>query len=491
MGSTFNTYNIATTGMYASQASLTTVSTNLSNVNTTGYSRQRVTTAEQSILLSGETSYGSGVSVESVSRLRNGFLDNTYRQANAGTAYLNAKNTVLEDAQALLSEYESSDSSTDGEYGLQATIEEFFSSWEDLTTDPSSQSSRATVVENAVALVEALDEINEQLVEIQEDACARIEDGVDTLNSLAQQVAAANLQILQAVNNGSSANDLTDQRDALLDQMSALSNISVAEESNGMVNVTIGGVALVQGVSTHTLSVARSNGEVTIEWENLDCAANITSGSLKAYLEEVDVSAVAEITDTGSYDFTTDSSSYLSTMRQGLNDLLTTIARQINSCLASGEDANGDAGAALFVATDANKAFSLGNIQVNPDIYEDADKLAVGATQESEDNTVALAIVALQETDMFTCEGLEMNLNDYYQSLISWVSTTGDTVSTNYDTQNSLLAQAESSRQSVSSVSQDEELSKMITYQSAYNASARVLSTIDGLIGDLIEDLGS
>ncbi len=490
MGATFNTYNIATTGLYASQAALTTVSTNLSNVNTDGYSRQRVTTAEQSILLSGGTSHGSGVDVEAISRLRSNFLDNTYRQANASMEYLSAKNTMLEDAQALLSEYESSDSSTDGEYGVQAMVEEFFSSWETLTTDPSSQSARSTVVENAVALVETLSEINEQLTELQDDAGDRLADGVDTLNDLAKQVAALNLKILQANNNGSSANDLSDQRDALLDQMSALSNISVVEESSGMVNVTIGGVALVQGLATHQLTVAQTSGQTTVAWEGLGCAANLAGGSLKAYLEEADASGVTALSGTGSDNFATDGDSYLATLRQGLNDLLTTVAVQVNTLLAGGADANGDAGAALFVKVDDAQAFSLGNIQVNPTISSDVDKLAAGTSGESEDNTVAAAIIDLQESELFTCDDLAMNLTDFYQSLLSWVSTTGDTVGTNYDTQSTLLAQAETSRQSVSAVSQDEELTKMITYQNAYNASARVLSTIDGLIGDLIEDLG-
>lgn len=491
MGATFNTYNIATTGLYASQAALTTVSTNLSNVNTDGYSRQRVTTTEQRILASSGTSYASGVDVESVSRLRNSFLDNTYRQANASAEYWEAKNTALEDAQALLSEYESSDSSTDGEYGVQALVEAFFNSWETLTTDPSSQSARSTVVENAVALVETLTEINEQLTELQTDAAARLADGVDTLNGLAEQVAALNLTIMQANNNGSSANDLSDQRDALLDQMSALANISVSALSNGMVNVTLSGVALVQGLSTHELTVTQTNGQTTVEWEGLGSAASITGGSLQAYLEEADATGVTALSGTGSDSFSTAGSSYLATLRQGLNDILTTVAVQVNTLLTGGTDANGDAGAALFVKVDDAQGFILGNIQVNPAIASDVDKLAVGTGGESEDSSVAAAIIDLQESELFTCDELAMNLMDFYQTLISWVATTGDTVGANCDTQSTLLAQAETSRQSVSSVSQDEELTKMITYQNAYNASARVLSTIDGLIGDLIEDLGS
>ena len=146
---------------------------------------------------------------------------------------------------------------------------------------------------------------------------------------------------------------------------------------------------------------------------------------------------------------------------------------------------------ALFVKTDDTKAFMVGNIHLNTAITNDNNKLATGTTGEASDNTIAKKISAILDDKDFTYENSKMDVTGYYQSLISWASTAGDTASSNYDTQNTLLQQAESQRESVSSVSEDEEMSKMIVYQNAYNASARVLNTIDSLIGGLIDDFGT
>ena len=492
MGSTFSTYNIATTGMYNGQSALTTVSTNLANINTTGYSRQRVISTEQNVVLSATTSYGSGVSVESIERVRNSFLDKTYRSANASTEYWKAKDSVLEDAQALLNEYDSSDSTSNDTNGLQKTIQNFFDAWDDLANDPSSQSTRKALVESATAMLDTMNDLDAELSEMQDNAADRLENGVDTVNDLAQQVAKLNGQIAATEVGGNTANDLEDARDELIDQISALTNITVVEQSGGTTDVYIGGVSLVQGVTARALTTVQSNNQqLAVQWADLHTDAAINNGSLKAYMEEADTSALSAVTDTtGAYDFTTSGASCIANLRQGLNDLLTSVAAQVNDLLATGTDLEGSTGVALFVVADTNNPFMVGNIAVNPAITADVDKIAAGTTGGSEDNTIALKINKLQSTEILQAEGLSMNVTDFYQTLVSWVSTTGDTVDSNYDTQDTLLQQAESQRQSTAGVSEEDELSKMITYQNAYNASARVLNTMDALIGDMIDDLG-
>ena len=497
MGSTFSTYNIATTGMYNGQAALTTVSTNLSNINTTGYSRQRIISTEQTVVLSGTNSYGTGVAVDSIERVRDSFLDKTYRDAKAGTEYWKEKDSVLEDAQALLNEYDGTDSTTatDDSNGLQKTIQNFFDSWSDLSNDPSSQSARKSLVESASAMLNVMNDLDEELADIQENAGARLTTGVSTLNDLAKQVATLNGQIIATENCGNSANDLEDARDELIDEMSALTNVSVAEQSDGSADVYIGSVSLVKGITSRSLTTAEDdNQQLYVKWTDLNCEASITNGSLKAYREEANTSAVTAIQDTADYNFKVSGDSSVANLRQGLNNLLTTIADQVNTILTSGKDLYGDTGVALFVASDANTTMSVGNITLNSTITDTTtgvNKIAAGTTGGSEDNTLALKINKLQETDILKADGLSMSVTDYYQTLVSWVGTTGDTVDSNYDTQDSLLLQADTQRKSTAAVSQDEELSKMITYQNAYNASARVLNTVDQMIGDMIEALGT
>lgn len=490
MGSTFNTYNIATTGMYVNQASLSVVSNNLSNITTPGYSRQQITGAERTASKLDGTSYGCGSSVEEIARARDTFLDQTYRQINGKAEYYNTKYALLEDGQKLLNEYGTYSSSVSSSKGLQQTIKNFFDGWDQLYKDAGSQSSRSNVMGYATALVDTFNQINTQLTEMQQDAGNRVKDGVNTLNSYAQKIVTLNKEIALAETNGSENGNLRDQRDALLDKMSSLANISVTEQANGALNVNIGGVALVQGYSTHALTVVEDGSKMRIEWAELGVKADISSGSIKANAEEADTSAVTTIPAAAAYNFVPGSQSSLTDLRQGLNDILSTIADKVNSLLQSGKDLYGNSGGALFVKINDNGPWGVGNIQVNPQISNDVNKIAAGTSGATSDGSVAEKINNLQKDKIFSYDDLSMSLTDFYQSVVSWLSTTGDTVGSNYDTQKTLLVQAGNQRDSISSVSQDEEMSKMIVYQNAYNASARVLSTVDFLIGDLINKLG-
>lgn len=488
MRPTFNLYNIASTGMYVNQAGLSVVSNNLSNVMTPGYSRQKLASAERVAgRTDGRIPYGCGTSVTKIGRSRDSFLDQTYRQLNGRTVYYNTKYALLEDGQKLLNEYGVKDKADEASKGLQQTIKNFFNSWDQLSKG--TEGARSTIVGNATALVNAFNQINTQLLEMQQDAGNRVKDSVDTLNSCAQELVALNREIAKAEVGGEENSNLRDQRDALLDMMSSLANISVSEQPNGTVNVCIGGVALVQGDITHTLAVVETGTSLEVKWAGLDIDAGIVSGSIKANLEEADRSAVKAITDAG-YNFVPQSSSALTDLRQGLNDLLTTIVSKVNSLLQSGKDLYGNAGEALFVKINDDGPLGLGNIKVNPAIVNNVNKIAAGTSGAQSDYTVAAKINGLQNEKIFSYEGLTMTGTDFYQALLSWLGTLGDTAGSKYDTQATLLMQVGNQRDAISSVSQDEEMSKMIVYQNAYNASARVLSTIDSLVSDMINKLG-
>lgn len=492
MSSTFGSYGIAVSGMYVNQSALSVTSHNISNINTTGYSRQRVTGEEKTIVQQGGVSLGSGTGVQEICRARNQLLDMTYRQESATSGYWGVKSANLEDSQVILSEFTSDDGSSDN--GLQQTIEEFFSSWEELAKDPSSLSNRQAVIESAKSFIETLSSIDEQLQELQADAVNQVTDGVAELNDLAKQVAELNVQIKQVTVSGSEASDLKDQRDTLIDNMSTLTSLTVSQQTDGTVEVSIGGVYLVQGSKIHTLAASgdgSADNPLKIQWSDLGQNAQITSGSIRAYWEDADQNGVESIEAADiPYDYSATSSSSISNLRQGLNDLLSTIADKVNSIHSSSVDIDGNDGLDFFLASDDGKVISISNIKVNPVIEDDTNKIAAASSSNSGDNTAATAIAGLLEGENFKFDGLSMDCNSFYQALISWIGTAGSTADSYCDTQSSLLAQIDSQRQSISGVSLDEEMANMIMFQNAYSASARVLSTIDGLVGDLIQELG-
>jgi len=492
MSSTFGTYNIAYSGMYVNQAALATTSNNIANVSTTGASKVQLNSAELNTVLSNGTSTGNGVSVESIQRSRDIYLDRTYRTQNAAATYLAVKSGNLEYIDTILCEYETSSTTdnTSATSGVQAVIDDFFAAWEALSTDPSSETAREEVVSTAVDLAEMLSDIDEQLQQLQADAVTGVKDGVESLNDLAAQVAELNTQITQAEAEGGEASYLRDQRDVLLDQMSALANISVTE-SNGTLKVTLGGSTLVNGDTTHTLVVeggGTTTNPLTVKWADSGTTAKITSGSIKAYLEEADQTGYETIDSSDMpYDFTTDATSSISTMRQALNILITTLAVEVNSLSTSGIDLDGDTGLDFFTTIDSSQPLSITNIQVNPELVDDPDKVVASASDADGDNTIADKISDLDsDTTCYKSSGLSLDITDFYKAVTSWLGTAGDEAATSYETQAALVTQVDSQRQSVSSISTDEEMSNMIKFQSAYAASARVMNTIDGLIGDLI-----
>lgn len=483
MTSTFGTYSVAYSGMYTSQAGLTATTNNLANVSTTGASRVRVAAADTSKTQSDGSTLTSGASVASITRARDILLDATYRSQNADASYWAVKSGDLEFMQELLSEYKADDGTSSD--GLQQLLNDFFGSWSELSQDPTNTTTRQEVVEYAQSLISGLTELDGQLQSLQADAVNGVIDGVDSLNSLAEQVAALTKGITEAEVNGSEASYLRDQRDALVDQMSALANITVTETSTTF-QVAINGATLVNGNTARKLAVTGSGTTtepLTITWADSGKGAGITSGSIAAYMEDADQTGYAALDTTSlPYDYSTSSVSSISNMRQALNDLLTTVAAEINSL----QTTNG--GVALFTTVDATQALSLTNIQVNPAVV--ADNTLIVAGTKSGDNSVAEAVCNLSEDDIFVFDGLAMDLGTFYESFVSWIGTAGDNAASSYETQAALVTQVDNQRQAVSSISMDEEMSNLIVYQEAYNASARVLSTIDGLIGDLIQDLG-
>lgn len=489
MVSTFGAYSVAYSGMYVSKAGLTAASNNLANVDTTGASRVRVSSADTSAVQADGTTVTSGARIASITRARDALLDAAYRTKNGDTTYWAVKSGNLEYMQEILSEFTASDGT--GDDGLQQLFTGFFNSWEELAKDPGSQSNRQAVVEAATSLLSGLSTMDGQLQQLQKDCCDGASDGVDSLNDLAGQVAALNKQISEAENNGSEASYLRDQRDALVDQMSSLADVTVAE-SNGVYKVMVGGSTMINGSTYRTLTISgdgSADKPLQVKWKDSGSTVDIASGSIKAYLEDANQSGYADITDSGTYNYTAGAASSISNFRQALNDLVTTLADQVNSLYSSGYGLDDSTGLAFFTASDSSRPLSIANIQVNPEISADVDKLAAGASTADGDNTIAAAIYNLSGADIYQFDGAKMDLNDFYESIISWIGTSGDSAASSYDTQNTLLSQVDNQRQSVSSISLDEEMSKLIVYQNAYNASAQVLSTINGLIGDLIEDV--
>ena len=477
--------------MSVNQTALATISHNLSNVNTTGYSRQRVNTSE----LVSDSIVGSGTTTESVTRLRSSMLDQTYRSENADLSYYEAKNETLTAAEELLGDFSTTTSDDSAEaMGVQLAMEDFFASWEELAKDLSSTSAQDTVLETATSLVDLLSELDSQMQQLQTACADKVYESVDTINDLAAQVATLNGQISLVEAKGYSANELEDQRDALVDEMTNLTDLAVTVQTDGTYEILIGGVYLVSGTQTQTLVATgdgTSNAPLTVAWAETGKPVEFSSGSILALIKDADQNAVQTIAESDlPYDFYPSSASTIGELRQGLNALITTIAYSVNDLFSSGTTLDGTtASDVLFFVngdTDAETGMNISNIIVNTALSADSSLVAVSATGEASDGGIAAAIAELENSELMAADGLSKTANDYYTTVVSWLATESETIDGLVTTQDSLVTQTDTDRLAISSVSMEEELTKMITYQSAYSASAKYLSLVDGLVSDII-----
>nr|WP_320147911.1 flagellar hook-associated protein FlgK [uncultured Anaeromusa sp.] len=490
MSTIWSGYSVSYSGMSTAQRSLGVTSSNISNTSTEGYTRKRA--VGQDLYVSGDTSAtGIGATVQSILRVRNQFLDIQYREQNTETGYAQGKSSLLASMQEVINEFNAIDkTSAKTSNGLQETMNKFLSSWTELSKDPTSASCKSSVLENADAMLGAFNEMTTTMLTLRESMVNNVRDGVGDVNNLAGQIATLNDQILQMETRNVEASDLRDARDLLIDKVSALTNITTSEMDNGMVNVYVNGVSLVSGNKAKEMEatgLGTATNPLKVQWKDLNEDVSLTGGALKCYLDEADSSGVDSIAATPYNWSTTADKSALTTMTNGLNDLLVTFAAAVNNVYNPTHVAGQD----FFTTVDGTATMGLKNVQVNTAYEADYTKIKANSDGTAGNNDISKAIGVLSsQSGLYQCDGISMNMDTFYSSFVSWLGTTGDTATANYSTQSGLLTQIQTQRNGLSSVSLDDEMSTMITYQHAYSASARVMNVVDTLVAGLISDLG-
>lgn len=232
MTSTFFGLEIGRRALNAQQGALDVTAHNVSNANTTGYSRQianLTATTPYTIQAPGrEESLGSGVAMDTVTRARDKFVDLQLRNETSKQQYWTNRETNLTSIQSAMNEASSSGSGS----GLSSDMNSFWSAWSDLSSDPQNSGSRAVVQETAVTLTDTFHSIYNQLKTEQSNIDTDIQDQVGQINTYAKQIAALTQQIQEAQSTGDNPNDLMDNRDNLIDNLSKIVSVNVKESTD-------------------------------------------------------------------------------------------------------------------------------------------------------------------------------------------------------------------------------------------------------------------
>ncbi|MDR7000977.1 flagellar hook-associated protein FlgK [Neobacillus niacini] len=486
MTSTFHGIELGKRALFAQQTALSVTGQNVSNANTTGYTRQRAEMQDdKGLSLPGANGnnmqLGTGVVVNKLVRLREDYLDVQYRGENQNLGYWDAKSDTLSKIEGILNE--------PSDTGLASTMDQFWSSWQELSKNPDSAAARAVVRQRGVAVAETFHYLSDSLDQMKDDTLHVIDAKVKSVNDIVDQIGNLNKQISSLVANNYQPNDLYDQRDVLIDNLSKIVNVSVTNHSNGLVDVAIGTDFLVKGIDVNKLEgFDLSNG---LKYpENITLNGNplqLNSGELKGRIE--------------SYQKT------IPEMHNKIDTLAKTFADSINKIHSSGYHLQNSGG--TFNAVSPSDDFFKGidpitgnildptkvdisakNIEINPAIMDSLDLIAAANEGITGNGQNAQAIANLKFTGNLDFNGTTSTIDDYYRNIIGQLGIDSQEAQRMQGNSDVIVNQIDNRRQSVSGVSLDEEMANMIKYQQAYNAAARMVTTMDQCLDKIINGMG-
>jgi flagellar hook-associated protein 1 len=457
---------IGLSGLQAQQSALNVVGNNIANVNTPGYTREIANLASNPSQVQGQINFGTGVSLDTVTSMRDKFLNLQITQATSAQAYATNCYTGVNTVSTTLG-----DSST---AGLASQITSFFEGFQTLAANPTSSANLTGVVGDAQSLISSLQTNYQMLAQQQNAANQSVGSLVSQVNTLTSQIAQLNQQIVGSDTSGSN-NVAVDQRTALTNQLAQLVGINVIDGGNGQYQITLdsGTATLVSGNSSFNLSAAPggANGFLQVQ-SAMNPGVALPSGSITTG----ELGAQLQLRDT----------TYVNYENQ-LNAIAAGITGQVNALQSSGYAAGAAAptGINFFQGSLAGGTLAVNSaIVANPSLIATAQSAsAVG------DNSNANAMANLQFATGLVA-GSTGTFNGAMENLVSQVGSDSQGFQSQSTTQQNLLSALQTQQNQVSGVSLDEEATTMMGLQNGYQASARFLNMVNQLIEGLITQFG-
>lgn len=454
-GGTWFGIETARRGMNVHQQALDITGHNLANASTPGYSRQEAVIKASSPYTSPDMNssvtpgqFGTGSLVEMIRRVKDEYLDNNVRQATTDYAYWNEQISFHQRAEALFAEPAGA--------GIGQRIVDFFKAWMDLNNTPQDSGIKAAVVQVGDELAALMSSTYSQLTDIQNsiydssNQTGKMYQLTAQINNLLSEISSLSETIKKITSLGQQPNDLLDLRDQKLEQLSEIGPVTLTEDplTGNISNLTFFGINIdLQNLSQ--FSLAEDGNNVVLQY------GGATVYDLTANASDYNVGGGLLGTEKARQD--------IADYKARLEEIATFLTNNIQ-----------DIGVPFFFEGD----LPSGNFKVNQ---------TLATTPALLDGTRARAIANLRDQDLSATT--PYNLEEYFNELVTVVgnkSKTSDGLAANNQ---AIKQQITSLRDSVSGVSTDEELTKMIQFQYGYMASARMINTIDGMLDVVINRL--
>lgn len=575
MAGTMGRMYIGTSGILAHQNAINTTAHNLANLNTAGYSRQQVLMADlgyQNLGISalGMKQTGYGTKVEATRTTRDHFLDEKFRMQTSRQYYYQAKYDVIEEVQEYFGE-------TEGET-FQGYMKNLWNSIQEVQKEPNSFVKRTSLVSTAAAFVDRANEIYSQLVGYQKNLNDKIQDQTDTINDIAKSIYELNQKIIKnEAGDRESANDLKDERNRLLDELSKYISIEAIEQSNGTVDVYAEEHLLVAEDRVFTMAtkpVAPGSDLLTVYWEmdempvfNLERVIvegdKTDTGSLKGMLcargdytpnytdiplKENYATEAEYQTALKQYNRTLNNRDVANLISQ-FDQLIHGMVTKINDVLCPNTTVT-DVNGVTYTILDTEKAgkgygegneiqgtelftrknmeryrtmeitvedadgnpvpmtvqvyneedpedyyslYTLGQLQVNDDLVKNPALLPLTRKTGEEYQDIANDLLGLFNEDFMSLDPNTYVMNTFegfYEAMVGDYANKGEAYHEISEKQEMLINEVDGQRQQMIGVSSDDELTNLIKFQHAYNASSRYITVVSEMIEHIIEKLG-
>jgi len=468
----FGTLGLGQRALQTQRQGVEVAGQNLANVNNPAYARQRLVVASSLSIPSAVGPQGTGVEAVAIQQLRSALVDSQMQTEVSVSGFWESQQMALQYAQADLGQQiNSADTSADGttatgsgtgQYSIAQGLSDLFNGFQTVATSPTSMAERQVLMMKAQTLATQFNQVDARLGQLNTFLNESVTHDVSSANRLLGEVAKLNDQIYKSELGASGvANDLRDTRQQKLEQLSKFVNIQTTAQSNGMVDVAIAGQNLVTGntLADNLQAYDPGTGQLLVRTQSGAVSLTLTGGSIQGSVDARDGD--------------------VKKLRDSLNTLAAGLITTVNSVHAAGYNLNGVAGNDFFTGTNAGDINVNGLLLNNPALVQ-----ASGSTTAVGDNTTMLALSQLANQPQ-----AGLSNQTFSQSYGQTVATLGQALSSvNNQQADQQVVQnlLQKQRDSYSGVSLDEEMTNLIKYQKAFEASARLINTIDEMLDTVL-----
>lgn len=434
------------------QYGINVTSHNIANASTPGYSRQRLNVVPSAAEKLSFGYIGMGVNIQSVQRLRESYIDQQVYTVNQNMGRASQRENILRLTESFLQE--------PSDAGLGAMMSEFFASFQELSLHPEESANRNAVVQRASLMTGTFHRIAESIQSLKTDVLKEVESKVERINTMISSIAGLDKTIMTASAAGSVPNDIKDQRDNQLSELSSLIDVKVVEDANGSVSISLAGTMVLSGGNAVSLKTAMSGDQVQVFSLNNPQPLNVSGGELGALM--------------------TLQNTTLNGYRSRLDQLASALIGNVNAVHAAGFGIGNPppTGINFFTGTDAM------SIAVDPAVENNINNIAASADGAPGNNAVAALIANLQNATVM--DGNTHTYSQFYNGFVSGVGADIQSAKTESESTQLVKEQLLVQQNSVSGVSLDEEMTNLIKYQHGFDAAARVVTTVNEMFQTII-----